>query len=326
MQRRGHENAARWYAGDGSLVAALQHAVAAQDWKLCADLLCRGAFEQTYLGAATGTITGIGRFVDATGAAAQDDDLPDEVLAAQAAVAVAIGRYEQATALLTSLEPSRLSRGADTLHAYARLFVARQDGDAASLEEAATVLGDHDAHGAFGTFALYERGSLHLWQGSDNRCGHRSATGAEAGERRVPPRDRSAVFGTAGDLALHRREECRWPSSSSTEGAALLQANPWIPEEFRVAYHLGGAEVALMHGDLDLYSRFLRLVDAALAPKTDPALSYMQAQIQAKGLQNAGRYAEARDILLTDTGRELPSAWVLQPAPTSCSWSSGADG
>ena len=90
------------------------------------------------------------------------------------------------------------------------------------------------------------------------------------------------------------------------QGAALLQAQPWIPEEFRVAYHLGGAEVALMHGDLDLYSRFLRLVDAALAPKTDPALSYMQALIQAKAYQSAGRYAEARDILLTNTGRDLP--------------------
>src|SRR4029078_10509694 len=89
------------------------------------------------------------------------------------------------------------------------------------------------------------------------------------------------------------------------------QANPWVSEEFRVAYHLAGAEVALMHGDLDLYSRFLLLVDAALGPRTDPALSLMHAQIQSKGLQNAGRYAEARDILLSNKGRDLPSTWAL---------------
>ena len=76
------------------------------------------------------------------------------------------------------------------------------------------------------------------------------------------------------------------------QGAALLQAHPWIPEDFRVAYQLGGAEVAMMHGDLDLYSRFLGLVDAALAPKTDPALSSMAALIRAKALQSAGRYAK----------------------------------
>lgn len=311
VQRRGHENAARWYASDGSLVAALQHAVAAQDWKLSSDLLCRGAFEQTYLGAATGTITGIGRFVDATGGAAQDDDLPDEVLAAQAAVAVAIGRYEQATSLLTSLEPSRLSRGADTLHAYAQLVVARQDGDAASLEEAATVLGEHDAHGAFGTFALYERGSLHLWQGSDNLADNLL-------EQALKQANEVSLHAIAlrclGRLVISHCTAGRVAVAEQflTEGAALLQANPWIPEEFRVAYHLGGAEVALIHGDLDLYSRFLLMVDAALAPRTDPALSLMHAQIQAKGLQNAGRYAEARDILLSNTGRDLPSAWVLQ--------------
>ena len=35
------------------------------------------------------------------------------------------------------------------------------------MEEAASILVDHDGQGAFGTFALYEQGSLHLWQGSD---------------------------------------------------------------------------------------------------------------------------------------------------------------
>jgi len=38
----------------------------------------------------------------------------------------------------------------------------------------------------------------------------------------------------------------------------------------------------------------------------------MHAQIQSKGLQNAGRYAEARDILLSNKGRDLPSTWVLK--------------
>jgi LuxR family maltose regulon positive regulatory protein len=224
---------------------------------------------------------------------------------------VAIGQYDRAHALLRSLEPSGLSGAAVALHAYAQLVVARQEGDAASLEEAATVLGEHDAHGAFGTFGLYERGSLHLWQGSDNLSESllegalKQATEASLHAIALRCVGRLVIWHcTAGRVAVAEQ--------FLTDGAALLQAHPWIPEEFRVAYHLGGAEVALMHGDLDLYSRFLLLVDAALAPRTDPALSLMHAQIQAKGLQNAGRYAEARDILLSNKGRDLPKGWVLQ--------------
>src|SRR6476661_8369169 len=264
VRRRGQENAARWHAGEGNLVEALQHAVVAQDWPFCAELLTRGAAEELFLRATGRPISGIGRFADATPDPVRDTGWGAGVIAAQAAVSVSLGRYDRAEALLASVDPSRLDQGSAVLYAFASLLVARQDGDAKRLEEAAAVLVDHDGQGAFGTFALCERGSLHLWQGSD------------------------------------------------TVAESLLQAQPWIPEEFRVAYHLGGAEVALMRGDLDLYSRFLRLVDAALAPKTDPALSYMQALIQAKAYQSAGRYAEARDILLTDTGRELPSDWVLR--------------
>jgi LuxR family maltose regulon positive regulatory protein len=217
--------------------------------------------------------------------------------------------------LLASVDPSRLDQGSGqgsaVLYAFASLLVARQDGDAKRLEEAAAVLVDHDGQGAFGTFALCERGSLHLWQGSDTvaesllQQALKQATAESLHAIALRCLGRLAIAHcTAGKVTL--------AGEFLNQGAALLQAQPWIPEEFRVAYHLGGAEVALMHGDLDLYSRFLRLVDAALAPKTDPALSYMQALIQAKAYQSAGRYVEARDILLTDTGRELPSDWVLR--------------
>src|SRR3954453_5992603 len=60
VQRRGHQNAARWYASEGNLVQALEHAVAGHDWELSSDLLCGGAFEELYLGAATRTVSGIG--------------------------------------------------------------------------------------------------------------------------------------------------------------------------------------------------------------------------------------------------------------------------
>lgn len=96
------------------------------------------------------------------------------------------------------------------------------------------------------------------------------------------------------------------------QGITLLQAHPWIPESFRIAYHLGAAEVAMMRGDQDVYSRFMRLVDAEMAPQTEPALSCMTALIQAKALQTAGRYAEAHQLLQTTDGRELPAAWLLR--------------
>jgi len=311
VRRRGQENAARWHAGEGNLVEALQHAVVAQDWPFCAELLTRGAAEELFLRATGRPISGIGRFADATPDPVRDTGWGAGVIAAQAAVSVSLGRYDRAEALLASVDPSRLDQGSAVLYAFASLLVARQDGDAKRLEEAATVLVDHDGQGAFGTFALYERGSLHLWQGSDTvaesllQQALKQATAESLHAIAMRCLGRLAIAHcTAGKVTL--------AGEFLNQGAALLQAQPWIPEEFRVAYHLGGAEVALMHGDLDLYSRFLRLVDAALAPKTDPALSYMQALIQAKAYQSAGRYAEARDILLTDTGRELPSDWVLR--------------
>ena len=189
--------------------------------------------------------------------------------------------------------------------------MARQDADAKRLEEAATILVDNDGQGAFGTFALYERGSLHLWQGSDTVA----ETLLQQALKQATAKSLHAIaLRCVGRLAIAHCTAGRVSLAEQflSQGAALLQAHAWIPEEFRVAYHLGGAEVALMHGDLDLYSRFLRLVDAALAPKTDPALSSLLALIRAKAYQSAGRFGEAPDILLTNTGRELPSAWVLR--------------
>ena len=81
-------------------------------------------------------------------------------------MSVSLGRYDRAEALLGSVDPSSLDQGSGqgsaVLYAFASLLVARQDGDAKRLEEAATVLVDHDGQGAFGTFALYEKGSLNL--------------------------------------------------------------------------------------------------------------------------------------------------------------------
>ena len=326
VRRRGQENAARWHAGEGNLVEALQHAVAAQDWPFCAELLTRGAAEELFLRATGRPISGIGRFADATPDPGRDTGWGAGVIAAQAAVSVGLGRYDRAAGVARQrgAVPSRpgIRAGSAVLYAFASLLVARQDGDAKRLEEAAAVLVDHDGQGAFGTFALCERGSLHLWQGSDTvaesllQQALKQATAESLHAIALRCLGRLAIAHcTAGKVTL--------AEEFLNQGAALLQAQPWIPEEFRVAYHLGGAEVALMHGDLDLYSRFLRLVDAALAPKTDPALSYMQALIQAKAYQSAGRYVEARDILLTDTGRELPErTGCSASAPTSCSSSS----
>ena len=318
VRRRGQENAARWHAGEGNLVEALQHAVAGQDWPFCAELLTRGAAEELFLRATGRPVSGIGRFADAT----PDPDTGDGRALGGGGRSRRRPPCPWAWVGTTgpgrcsaSVDPSRLDQGSGqgsaVLYAFASLLVARQDGDAKRLEEAAAVLVDHDGQGAFGTFALCERGSLHLWQGSDTvaesllQQALKQATAESLHAIALRCLGRLAIAHcTAGKVTL--------AGEFLNQGAALLQAQPWIPEEFRVAYHLGGAEVALMRGDLDLYSRFLRLVDAALAPKTDPALSYMQALIQAKAYQSAGRYAEARDILLTDTGRELPSDWVLR--------------
>jgi LuxR family transcriptional regulator, maltose regulon positive regulatory protein len=310
VRRCGQENAARWHASEGDLVEALQHAVLAEDWTFCADLLVGGAFEELYLRAASRPVTGIGRFVEATPNAGPEDPSVDSVVAAQAAVAVAIGLHDRARVLLDRLRSSALDGGALALHAVARLLVARQDGDADNLEEAATVLVQHDPQGAFGTFALYERGALHLWQGSDPQADNLLQ---QALKQAIAESLHAIALRCVGRLAIGQSTLGRLVRSEEllSHGAALLQAHPWIHEEFRVAYHLAGAQVALLHGDLDLYSRFLRLVDAALAPKTDPALSSMQALIQAKALQSAGRYAEARDLLLSTDRRELPDTWVL---------------
>ena len=67
-----------------------------------------------------------------------------------------------------------------------------------------------------------------------------------------------------------------------------------------------------MRGDRTL-PRFMRLVEAELAPKADPALSYMTGPDPGQGLQTAGRYAEAHRLLQTTQGRDLPAAWVSGP-------------
>jgi hypothetical protein len=91
---------------------------------------------------------------------------------------VAIGRYERATALLEQPPPSALSSGAAPLLAFAEFLVARQAGDMSGLENASTALIQQDPLGPFGTFALYEMGSVCLWQGADlaeSTCGRRSS-------------------------------------------------------------------------------------------------------------------------------------------------------
>jgi LuxR family maltose regulon positive regulatory protein len=308
IQRQCQENAARWHSAEGNLVEALEHSVVAQDWELCTDLLTRGAAEELFLRATGRPISGIGRFADATPDPVRDIGWGAEVIAAQAAVSVGLGRYDRAHALLDSLEPPVLDEGPAVLRAFASLVVARQDTDAQRLAEAADILVDRDGQGAFGTFALCESGSVHLWQGSDmvaesllqQALSQATAKSLHAIALRCLGR-LAIAHATAGKVTL--------AGELLTRGAALLQAHPWIPEEFRVAYHLGGAEVALMQGDLDLYSRFLRLVDAGLT-KADPAHSYIHALLRAEAYQGAGRYVEAREILLTNTGRELPRSWV----------------
>ena len=313
VQRRGQENAARWHAADGNLVEALQHSVVAQDWEFCAELLARGAAEVLFLRATGRPVSGIGRFADATPDPGHDigRDWGVGVLAAQAAVSVALGRYDRARGLLDRLERCHLDQGSAVLHAFASVLVARQDGDAQRMDEAASILVDHDGQGAFGTFALYEKGSLHLWQGSDTVA---ESLLQQALKQATAESLHAIALRCVGRLAIAHCTAGKVTLAAEflNQGAALLQAYPWIPEEFRVAYHLGGAEAALMHGDLDLYSRFLRLVDAALAPDTDPALSYLQALIRATAYQSAGRYVEARDVLLNNTGSELPDTWVLR--------------
>jgi LuxR family maltose regulon positive regulatory protein len=308
IQRRGHENAARWHDAEGNLVEALKHALEAEDWVFCTDLLTRGAFEELYLRATTRPISAIGRFVEASPGAQNDGA---DLLAAQAAVSVAIGRYRRATALLDQSVPAAVSPVAAPLLAFAQFLVARQAGDMKGLENASSSLAQHDPLGPFGTFALYEMGSVCLWQGSDHladinlRQALKQATALSLHAIALRCLGRLTILHcSAGRISL--------AEEFLSEGGALLNAHSWIPEEFRVAYHLGGAEVALIHGDLDLYSRFLRLVDADLAPKADPALSCMAALVQAKALQSAGRHAEAFDLLSANKGRELASAWNLR--------------
>jgi LuxR family transcriptional regulator, maltose regulon positive regulatory protein len=308
VQRCGHENAARWHDAKGNLVEALQHALSAQDWLFCTDLLIRGAFEELYLRATARPMSAIGRFAEARPPAG---DNAADLMAAQAAVSAAIGRYERATALLAQPQPSGLSGGAAPLLAFAQFLVARQAGDMKGLEKASSDLTQHDPLGPFGTFALYEMGSVSLWQGADDlaestlRQALKQSTALSLHAIALRCLGRLAIlYCTAGKTSL-AEEYLR-------EGGSVLNAHPWIPEEFRVAYHLGGAEVAMIHGDLDLYSRFIRLVDADLAPKADPALSCMAALIQAKALQIAGRQAEAFDLLSASKERELAGAWNLR--------------
>ncbi|HEU5000752.1 MAG TPA: LuxR C-terminal-related transcriptional regulator, partial [Lapillicoccus sp.] len=309
VRRRSQVNAARWHASEGNLVEALQHSVAAQDWAFCADLLTGGAFEQLYLRAVARPMGGIGRFVDAVIDPDLETGSADAIRAAQAAVAAAIGQYDRARALLDGFDPAGLDAGAAALQGVARLLVARESGDAEGVDEAATGLTQYDPQGAFGTFALYERGAVCLWQGADSLA---ETLLQQALKQATAESLHAIALRCVGRLAIGHGMAGRISLAEQLlgQGAALLQAHPWIPEEFRVAYHLGGAEIALIHGDLDLYSRFLRLVDVALAPKTDPALAAMLALIQAKALQSAGRYAEARDLLVANTGNGLPETWV----------------
>ena len=308
VQRRGHENAARWHDAQGNRVEALKHALEAQDWAYCTDLLTRGAFEELYLRATARPLSAMGRFVEASlGTESNGADL----LAAQAAVSAAIGRYGRATALLDEPEPSGLSARAAPLLAFAQFMVARQAGDMRALEKASSALTNYDAPGPFGTFALYEMGSVWLWQGSDQLA---DSTLRQALERATAGSLHAIALRCLGRLAILHCSAGRISRAEQflSEGGALLNAHPWIPEEFRVAYHLGSAELAMIHGDLDLYSRFLRLVDADLAPKADPALSCMAALVQAKALQSAGRHPEALELLSANKGRDLASAWNLR--------------
>ncbi|HWI01867.1 MAG TPA: LuxR C-terminal-related transcriptional regulator [Propionibacteriaceae bacterium] len=308
VQRRGHENAARWHEANGNLVEALQHALAAQDWLFCTDLLIRGAFEELYLRATARPISAIGRFVEASPLA---EDNGADLMAARAAVSVAIGRHERATALMEEPPPSAPSRGAAPLLAFAQFLVARQAGDMGGLEKASSDLIQQDPLGPFGTFALYEMGSVSLWQGADDLA---ESTLRQALKQATALSLHAIALRCLGRLAILQCTSGKVSLAEEflSEGGALLNAHPWIPEEFRVAYHLGGAEVALIRGDLDLYSRFIRLVDADLAPKADPALSCMAALVQAKALQIAARHAETFDVLSANKGRDLASAWNLR--------------
>jgi LuxR family maltose regulon positive regulatory protein len=311
VQRRCHVNAARWYAAEGDLTAALAHTLAAQDWAFCRDLLVRGAFEQLYLEAAVRPIGSIGRFVDATPPSGRDGADSAGIVAAQAAVSVAIGRYERAAALLETLEASHLDDPGTAHLAYAQLLLARQAGDLAALEAAAHVLIRHDSQGPFGTFAVSELGSGYLWHGSDQLADrHLKQALTQASEKSL----HAIALRCLGRLAILYCTTGRVAMAEEflDEGAAVLKSHPWIPEEFRVSYHLGGAEVAMLRADLDLYSRSLRLADDALAPRTDPALSYMATLIQAKALQSAVRYPEARDAILMNRGREFTSRGALR--------------
>jgi LuxR family maltose regulon positive regulatory protein len=307
VQRRGHRNAARWHDSEGNLVEALKHALEAQDWAFCADLLARGAFELLYLQAVARPIGAIGRLVDASGSTAPDAD----VRAAQAAVAAAIGRFEEAAPLLHDVKREGVSRRAVRLFDVARFLVARQAGDSKELETAANALMEEDSFGAFGTFARYELGSVRLWQGADHVA---DAILQQALQQARDLSLHAIALRCVGRLAVLHSSAGRLSRADEFlgEGAALLNAHPWIPAEFRVAYHLGGAEVAMLHGDVDVYSRFLRLVDADLAPKADPALSLMSAIVQAKALQTAGRPAEAFEVLSAARQRELTGAWTLR--------------
>ena len=264
-------------------------------------------------------MTGIGRFVDATPAAdptlGQDlgpaAEAQPVLVAVQAAVAAAIGRQDRAATLLDSVGPSPVDDGAALLLAFARLQVARQGTDLKAFKKAYGLLVQHDPRGPFGTFARYEMGSLLLWQGSDHLADdHLQQALKQATEQSLHAIELECV----GRLAIMHCSAGRVSVAEELvgQGTTLLQAHPWIPESLRVAYHLGAAEVALMRGDQDAYPRFMRLVEAELAPKADPALSCMTALIQATALQTAGRYAEAHRLLQTTQSRDLPAAWVLR--------------
>ena len=300
----------------------------AQDWAYCADLLSRGAFEELFL-RSFGPTTDRDRAVRRRHCGSRTKRgtgprLGCRSLARPGRRAGRRGRGARAAGPSgNTARPPRavqVDDGVALLLAFAQLLVARQAGDMKAVEAAYAVLVEHDPQGPFGTFARYEMGSLFLWQGSDqlgDRHLHQALKQATAQSLNA------IALRCVGRLAILHCSAGRVSLAEDLigQGTTLLEAHPWIPESFRVAYHLGAAEVAMMRGDQDLHSRFIRLVDAELAPKADPALSCMTALIQTKALQTAGRYAEAHQLLQTNPGRQLPAAWLLGPGRRSCSWS-----
>jgi LuxR family maltose regulon positive regulatory protein len=314
--------ASRWLADNGWLTEAVSHAVAAEDWRLAADVVVdRLAVGHLLVG------------LDAHRLATLFAALPADIATAPVAVvraALALYRFD-ADACVGALDaaaaamedvPSQQRDAVRIAAAAVRVIVSRLTGDLATGEEAGAearelmkrvprdLLADHPELPAL---VLSSLGTLQLWSGSLDAAQRSLQDGLSAA---VGPGTEHARSNCLGQLAiLHlARGRLRQAHSSALEALQLVD-RAGLSTVTRVPIgHLAVAAIAWEWNDLPAVRMHVENAASSIAAAHDPSIAVLVGQIRARYQLANGNAAQAIQILegIADArGRLSPACFAL---------------